>query len=133
MAVGLPGYFDDAEHGRVTKTFSDPTGSGSSYNAVSLPFIRGQQPALGGQHKAPHFVSAAPEPSPQAAHLPRHQGFGCDLESRQPPDHDGDKWDSKQLPGGAISLFILPDVNKRLTAQYITLDPITQSLVFSEN
>lgn len=45
MAVDFPRYFGDAKHRRVTKTFSDPIGSSSSYNAVFLPFIPGQQPA----------------------------------------------------------------------------------------
>lgn len=43
--------------------------------------------------------------------------MGCDLKSGGPPEHEGDKWDSKQLPSGDIFLFILPDVNKRLKAR----------------
>lgn len=78
LAVDFPRYFGDAKHGRLTTTFSDPIGSSSRYNAVFLPLIPGQQPALGGQHRAPHCVSTAPEPFPQDAHLPRCRGFSCD-------------------------------------------------------
>lgn len=61
--------------------------------------------------------------------------LGCDLENRSPPDHDCDKWDSKQLLSRDVFLFIPPDVNKRLKVQYVTLDPISQpvSWLFSKS
>jgi len=90
------------------------------------------EPALGGQDKAP---ASAPKPSSRAADLSRCLGTGGDLESRSPPQWDGDKWDSKQLPSGDIFLFILPDVKKRLKAWYIMLHPFSQpvSWLFSKS
>lgn len=125
--AGLPWLFLTLSAAVATRSLFFPT------LTALLQLSRGAGP--GRQDGAPLFVQAVPEPSSQAADLPRCPGTGYDLQSRSPPERDGNKWHSKQLPSKDIFHLVLPELNKKWKARHIILDLTSQpvSWLFSQS